>query len=409
VIGSFAADFLAPVNSESPRRFTERGLKEEQLHHSLSSTNRRTSSLLPMKVSNVHRESKVKEAFCAVVSTGDDDNRNLTESIDAFGFLSASSDSHSDSGETMLLDFSARSDSVATAPANDSVYSSVAYDVDAMTESYVMPSVASRSVASRSVVARSVASRSVASRFVTTEASAFAIGGDAGSRPSLFDLSMPPDILRSPGKEPTERPRHEDKLEERRPTLAKLFAENPAIETAIDNISFLKSDQGSHDGTCIDMIVEDSKSVGSVSALTYIVPSNPWNTCSKGPLTYTVPLKNNPPAFARNLAQVESSPDSKEIVRDLQNLKSSVGHLQRIDLTLRKAMLDKEDEAKVKRNDMMNLIRKLTMEEISLRKINEKRNASKLRLKTMELNDVLAAMDPQRTSHPIHRRKKEGL
>jgi hypothetical protein len=72
-------------------------------------------------------------------------------------------------------------------------------------------------------------------------------------------------------------------------------------------------------------------------------------------------------------------------------------------------MLDKEDEAKVKRNDMMNLIRKLTMEEISLRKINEKRNASKLRLKTMELNDVLAAMDPQRTSHPIHRRKKEGL
>ena len=103
------------------------------------------------------------------------------------------------SGETMLLDFSARSDSVATAPANGSVYSLVAYDVDAMTDSYV--------------VLPSMASRSVASRFVTREASAFAIGGDDGSRPSLFDLSMPPDVLRSPGKEPTERPRQEDKLE----------------------------------------------------------------------------------------------------------------------------------------------------------------------------------------------------
>jgi|DEB19_MinimDraft_2_1074335.scaffolds.fasta_scaffold39513_2 hypothetical protein len=84
--GSFAADFLAPVNSKSPRRFTERGLKEEQLHHSLSSTNQKTSSLLPTKVSKVHRESKVNEALCAVVSLGDDHNRNFTASLSRSGF-----------------------------------------------------------------------------------------------------------------------------------------------------------------------------------------------------------------------------------------------------------------------------------------------------------------------------------
>jgi hypothetical protein len=210
--------------------------------------------------------------------------------------------------------------------------------------------------------------------------------------------------LRSPGKKPAGRQRQEEEMEETRPTLTKLFTENPAVETAIDNMSLLMSDLGSHDGTCIDMVVEDSNSVGSVSALTYIVPSYPWQTAIKGPLTNTAPLKSSSRACRDNknfekLTQMESFPENKEVVRDLQHLKSSVVQLQRIDLTLRKAILDKEDEVSVNKKDMRNLKRILTMEEISLRKMNEKRDASKLRLKSMEWNVGPAAMDPQSTSH----------